>query len=114
MGGSRTTTHSSALSTASNFAPAHPVPLLHLPHQPQALAGSSRITTLNLSPNCLTSCLCSLCPSATPQLRHLQALAGGSRITTLNLSSNNIGDAGAKALAEMLKASGVAVYDVCV
>lgn len=32
-----------------------------------------------------------------------QALAGGSRITTLNLSSNNIGDAGAKALAEMLK-----------
>lgn len=43
-----------------------------------------------------------------------QALAGGSRITTLNLSSNNIGDAGAKALAEMLKVTGVAVYDVCV
>ncbi len=35
--------------------------------------------------------------------RALQSLAGGSRITTLNLSSNNIGDAGAKALAEMLK-----------
>lgn len=33
----------------------------------------------------------------------VQALAGGSRLTTLNLSSNNIGDTGAKALAEMLK-----------
>jgi hypothetical protein len=33
----------------------------------------------------------------------VQTLAGGSRITNLNLSGNNIGDAGAKALAEMLK-----------
>ncbi len=32
-----------------------------------------------------------------------QALAGGSLLTNLNLSGNNIGDAGAKALAEMLK-----------
>jgi hypothetical protein len=37
------------------------------------------------------------------RLASLQTLAGGSRITTLNLSGNNIGDAGAKALAEMLK-----------
>ena len=35
-----------------------------------------------------------------------QALAGGSRLTSLNLSGNNIGDAGAKALAEMLKVCG--------
>jgi hypothetical protein len=31
------------------------------------------------------------------------SVAGGTRIKHLNLSGNNIGDAGAKALAEMLK-----------
>jgi hypothetical protein len=45
--------------------------------------------------------------SPSPSKRVLpQALAGGCRITNLNLSGNNIGDAGAKALAEMLKVVG--------
>lgn len=66
----------------------------------QALAGGNRVTTRSgVLPLPLLTCTRST--PAAPQLT--QALAGGSRITTLNLSSNNIGDAGAKALAEMLK-----------
>jgi hypothetical protein len=44
----------------------------------------------------------------------LQALAGGSRITTLNLSGNNIGDAGAKSLAEMLKVGNMPAGLLCI